>query len=221
MIVRRGFRASKESTKGLLIIGGRAPSRTLFADCSRDVAIVVAADSGLQTALSLGVEPDLVVGDMDSLEKDDLLKRFPTDRLLLFPSDKDETDTEIGVRTLWERGCTEVVIAGGGKGRLDHLLAIALLFEREPSPRRWLTDKEDVRLVEGEAEYTGWEGNTVSLFPLGDEASGLSSDGLKWPLDGLIFQRGHASVSNLVMAHRLRITVRQGKLLLIRLLEAP
>jgi len=207
--------------KGLLIVGGRAPSRALFADCLRDAEIVVAADSGLQTALSLGVEPDLVVGDMDSLEQDDILKRFPADRLFLFPSDKDETDTEIGVRMLWERGCTEVVIAGGGEGRLDHLLAIALLFERDPAPRRWLTHKEDVRLVEGEAEYKGWEGNTVSLFPLGSRASGLSSDGLKWPLDGLSFQRGRASVSNFVVARRLRITVRHGKLLLIRLLEEP
>lgn len=205
--------------KGLLIIGGRGPNREVFADCSNDIAIVVAADSGLQTALGLGVEPDLVVGDMDSLESLDLLERFPAGRKLLFPTDKDETDTEIGLRILWERGCTEVVIVGGGGGRLDHLLAIASLFERDPAPQRWLTEKEDVRLVEGEAEYRGWKGSTVSLFPVGGEASGLSSDGLKWPLDGLVFRRGYPGVSNLVTTQRLRVTVRHGRLLLVRLLE--
>ncbi len=180
--------------------------------------LTAAADAGLSLALELGIEPDLVVGDMDSLADRSLLDRFPPDRVLRFPQDKDETDTEIGLRLLRERGCSDVTIAGGGGGRVDHLLAIAALFDRDDPPRRWVTDTADIRLIEGECEVAGWEGSTVSFFPLGSQASGMRSEGLRWPLDGLCFRRGYAGISNRVTASRMRVWVETGKLLMIRTL---
>jgi thiamine pyrophosphokinase len=178
--------------------------------------LIVAADSGLEPVLAAGLSPALVVGDMDSLTDLSLLDGFPPERVLRFPSDKDETDTEIGLRVLRERGCGEVTIAGGGGGRIDHLLGIAALFEREAPPSRWLTDSEDIRLIEGEAEFVGWEGSTVSVFPLGAVAARMSSRGLQWPLDGLEFRRGYGGISNRVTGPRVVIKVGIGKLLVIR-----
>jgi thiamine pyrophosphokinase len=159
------------------------------------------------------------VGDMDSLPDRSLLAEFPPDRVLLFPPDKDETDTEIGLRILAERGCADVTIAGGGGGRIDHLLAVAALFERERPPRRWVTDREDVRLVDGPVEIAGWEGSTVSLLPVGGEVSGMRSEGLAWPLDGLVFRPGYGGISNRVLSARLRVWPGKGKLLMIRIVR--
>jgi thiamine pyrophosphokinase len=181
--------------------------------------LVVAADSGLELALGAGIEPHLVVGDMDSLSDLSLLDRFPPGRVLRFPRDKDETDTEIGLRVMGERGCADITIAGGGGGRIDHLLGIALLFERERPPRRWLTDREDIRLVEGSAEFEGWEGSTISLFPVGPRAARMSSQGLQWPLEGLEFRRGFAGLSNRASGGKVRVTVGIGKLLVVRLVS--
>lgn len=178
---------------------------------------MAAADAGLENALGVGAEPDLVVGDMDSLSDLALLGRFPADRVMRFPRDKDETDTEIGFRLLGERGCDEITIAGGGGGRIDHLLAVAGLFEREAPPRAWLTDREEIHLVQGAAFFSGWRGSTVSVFPLGEVASELSSRGLRWPLDGLRMRRGWAGISNVATADQVRITVGHGRLLVIRL----
>jgi thiamine pyrophosphokinase len=202
--------------KGLLIIGGAAPDARLLGECRSGVELVAAADMGLETALGAGIEPDFVVGDMDSLRDPGLLARFPSDRLFIYPPDKDETDTEIGVRMLRHRGCTEISIAGGGGGRMDHFFAIAMLFERSAPPRRWLTDREDIWLVEGTQEHRGWLGSTVSVFPLGDHASGLRSEGLKWPLDGLTFRRGYGGVSNVAVGDPVRVSVGKGRLLLMR-----
>lgn len=204
--------------RGLLFIGGAGPDRESLGERREDVSLAVAADAGLLLALELGIEPDLVVGDMDSLADRSLLDRFLPDRVLRFPTDKDETDTEIGLRVLRERGCGEVTIAGGGGGRVDHLLAIAALFERENPPRRWVTDRADIRLVEGECDVEGWEGSTVSFFPLGPQACGMRSQGLQWPLDGLCFRRGYGGISNRVTAGKARVEVRTGKLLMIRIL---
>ena len=203
---------------GLLIIGGKGPRPELVNEYRQRAGMVAAADSGLETALALGFTPDLVVGDMDSLIDVSLLDRFK-DRVRRFPVDKDETDTEIGLRLLQERGCADVVIAGGGGGRLDHLLGIALLFERARPPVRWITDRDDIRLIEGETVLEGMEGATISLFPLGDGAGMLGSDGLKWKLDGLEFKRGYAGISNVATRDKVRIRVGKGRLLMVRSLS--
>jgi thiamine pyrophosphokinase len=201
--------------RGLLFIGGEGPSVEALRACALEADMTVAADSGLDRALAAGISPDLVVGDMDSLSDAALLRGFPPESVLAFPRDKDETDTEIGLRILRERGCGAITLAGGGGGRIDHLLGIALLFERDPPPVRWLTDKEDIRLVDGEAAFSGWKGATVSVFPLGERAADMHSEGLQWPLDGLTFLRGFGGISNRATADRVRITVGSGRLLVI------
>lgn len=204
----------------LLFVGGKGPRRADAAEAIRGAAYCVAADSGLDLAVSLGLVPDLVVGDMDSLSRPSLLEGFPPERVLRFPTDKDETDTEIGLRALRERGYGDVAILGGGGGRLDHLLGVLMLFHRDAPPSLWITDREEIRLIEGECSFEAPAGQTVSLFPWGGPASGMDSMGLRWPLNGLAFQPGHAGISNRVHGGRVRIRVRQGRLLMVRLFGA-
>jgi thiamine pyrophosphokinase len=202
--------------RGLLLIGGEGPGKDALSLVARGMDLIVAADSGLESALAAGLLPDLVVGDMDSLSDVSLLDRLPPSHVLTFPRDKDETDTEIGLRVMKEHGCGDITLAGGGSGRIDHLLGIAALFERAAPPSRWLTDYEDVRLIVREAEFSGWQGCTVSIFPVGKRAARMRSDGLQWPLDGLVFRRGFGGISNRAIAGRVRITVGVGRLLVIR-----
>jgi len=117
-----------DAHRALLVIGGAGPAPGVLAAMAREAQRIVAADSGLDLCLTAGIVPDLVVGDMDSLSDPRLLDAYPPERVLRFPTDKDETDTEIGMRLLRERGYQSISIAGGGGGRLDHLMAIMGLF---------------------------------------------------------------------------------------------
>jgi thiamine pyrophosphokinase len=200
---------------GLLVIGGDGPPPGMLARMAAAAGFIVAADSGLDGCIAAGVVPDLVVGDMDSLSDPSLLAGFTDDRVLVFPRDKDETDTEIGLRLLGERGFGPVTIAGGAGGRMDHLLGVAALFEREVPPVRWVTGSEEVLLVSTEGVFEGWSGSTVSVFPVGQRAAELHSEGLKWPLDGLEFRRGFGGISNVAVADRVLIRVGFGKLLVV------
>jgi thiamine pyrophosphokinase len=204
---------------GLLFIGGEGPVReTIDPLLVRDPRII-AADSGFDLARALGLMPEMLVGDMDSVEDSPELRAFPPERIRRYPPDKDETDTELGLRLFREQGVRRVILVGGGGGSLAHLLGILALFERDGRPESWYTAREQVQAVERELVLEGCRGQSLSLFPLGERARGLSSKGLKWPLDRLSWSRGDAGVSNLCVDDRVEIRVRDGMLLMVRTLR--
>lgn len=201
---------------GMLVVGGEGPERLAFEPYVGKPDLVVAADSGLDTALRLGLKIDLVVGDLDSVSDPSLLTRFSPSQVLRFPTDKDETDTEIGLRVLTERGCDRIVVAGGGGGALDHFLGILMLFDRPTPPDVWVTRDASLVRLTGARTLEVIPGQTLSFFPLGREARVLRSTGLRWPLDGLCLRRGFASLRNQAASGTIELEIGEGGLLMVR-----
>ena len=211
--------APRRLPTGLLLLGSAGPPRAVLAPYLDRIGVVVAADSGFDLARELQLEPDLVVGDLDSVTRRSELARLPAERVRRASRDKALTDAELGLQALTEHGCGCIIVAGGGGGRFDHQLAVLGLFERDRRLRVWLTGTEHIEVVAGRARFRGHRGCTVSLFPLSGGAAGLSSRGLRWPLDGIVLRRGFASVSNVVIADEWQVAVDTGRLLMIRNLE--
>ncbi len=201
--------------RALLVVGGEVPPRAALAPLFPSFRAVCAADSGLEAAHEWGIPPDLIVGDMDSLTRPELLAAYPGARIVRADRAKDETDTEMGLRLLAETGRYEVFLAGGGGGRLDHLLALRALFERSVRPREWWTARERVILADGPVEADLPAGATVSVFPLASGARGMRSFGLRWPLDGLAWGPGDFGVSNEAVGGRVRVVPGEGDLLVV------
>ncbi len=199
----------------LLIVGGEVPPRRALEHKFPNFRCVCAADSGLETAYEWGLRPNLIVGDMDSLTRPELLKAYPEAETVIVDRMKDETDTELGLRLLYEKGYRDILLAGGGGGRLDHLLAIRALFERTVRPREWWTAAERVILVDDFYERTLEAGTIVSVFPLAPGAWGMKSSGLRWPLAGLVWGPGEYGVSNEALGGMMRIEPGIGDLLLV------
>jgi thiamine pyrophosphokinase len=201
--------------RGIGFIGGDGPRPRLGAELAGQADLVAAADSGLVAAEAAGLRPDWIVGDMDSLGDLRVLDSYPVGRVLRYSGDKDDTDTELLLALLWEKGCDEVWLAGGGGGRLDHLLAVQALFEREKSPDRWITAAEDARQVrEGRVLELPASG-LVSVFPLGTGPWEAESRGLRWPLAGLPWRRGFFGISNLAVEGSFAIHATRGRFLVI------
>lgn len=211
--------------RGFAFIGGDGPEKELDLGLRRD-DLIVAADSGLLAVEARGLRADWIVGDMDSLPDLSLLSRYPEERIKTFPAAKDDTDTEIALRLLRELGCDEeVVIVGGGGGRLDHTLAIAALFERDEAPDRWITRLETVSMLDacrrnGIVSIRTKPGSLLSIFPAGSGPWRISSRGLKWPLDGLSWNRGRFGVSNVALSAECELTAAEGRFLAVASLEA-
>lgn len=188
---------------------------------------VVAADGGMFLASRLGIMPDVVVGDLDSYDPtliDGLLASGVEVRRYQHHL-KMETDTELAMLVALESEPETIVLMGGIGGRLDHSLAnILLLTHPQLAPI-------DVRIIEGNQEMSlakpgrwndiaGGSGDTVTLLPLGEEARGVRTEGLHWPLDGetLLLGRGRG-VSNLIDQPSARVWVDEGRLLIVVLHE--
>jgi thiamine pyrophosphokinase len=178
----------------LLVTGGDSPGLSLIKHRLEGCSFICAADSGLDVLISWGLEPDLVVGDMDSISDPAILDRYPG--TLRYPADKDDTDTEIGIHELRARGYERILLIGGGGGRLDHLLAIRALFEKPWGQDEWLTHRERVVRISEATRFVVPVDATVSVFPLSTGAKGMTSTGLRWPLDGLSWGPGEFGVSN-------------------------
>lgn len=201
--------------KALLFIGGKGPGPDKISHLIGSGLFAVAADSGLELALSLGVRPDKVIGDMDSLSDLNLLADYSKDDVMSFPMDKDETDTELGFNFLHDKEYRHIIIIGGGGGRMDHFLGILALFDRKPGPKEWYTDRTYFRLIEDNFSFKGRRGKQVSFFPAGIGECTMHSRGLRWPLDGLRWKKGDIGLSNEMSEDVFSITMKTGRLVMV------
>ena len=202
--------------KALIITGGGCPSSGIIRSLSQGAGLVIAADSGLQPCLSADLDPDYVIGDFDSVETA-LLAGIPEERIMQYPEDKDYTDTELAIDLARKKGADRIVLAGGGAGRLDHLLAVRALFERTEPIHEWHTGAESAFLLPAgeKLKFSSPVGTVVSVFPLSKGAEGMSSEGLKWPLDGLRWDCGDFGVSNKTIAPNAAISSGRNPILVI------
>ena len=204
---------------GIVVTGGKSPEFELVREYLLDADCIIAADSGLETLAAYGLEPDLVIGDMDSIGNEALLQRLPENKIKRFDRDKDCTDTELALNYLENLGYSHRIIIGGGGGRLDHLIAIYSLFSKDNSPKLWITDNEIVQLVEKKVSAEVELNQLISFFPVGNNTCRMKSFGLKWELNELEWIPGDSGISNVALQETIIVDMISGKLVMIRPLE--
>ena len=185
--------------------------------------VIVAADGGAQTIDRFGLRPDLVVGDLDSIDLD-LLERLRSQGVAVekHPADKDASDAELAIDRARDLGADRIVLLGAAGGeRLDHELANVLLLA---DPRYAALD---LRLVRGSStvrslhpggriELDALDGDLVTLLPVGGDARGVRTIGLRWALDGAELALGRSrGLSNEVVATPASVGLDHGTLLVV------
>jgi len=199
----------------LIFTGGKGPEPERIRDIIKTADFIVAADSGWDLAKRLNAEPDIFIGDMDSLEDHAGLKQLPDERKLIYPVDKDFTDTELALKYLDERKYRDIVLVGGGGGRVDHLMAILNLFRRSPRPVQWYTSREHALYIDCDAQIQCEAGQTVSIFDCSAEKTVLSTHGLKWELKSSVINEEFFSISNTAVNEKFSVNIEKGAALVI------
>ncbi len=200
---------------GIVFTGGLGPKREEVEEYLQRAHLIVAADSGILLAEQMEVEPQIILGDMDSLPDRRVLERHKNAEIQVYPTEKDDTDTELALKCLRSRGCTESILIGGGGGRLDHLLGIVSLFYRPDPPSRWFTHGEEIIYIANTLDIQGLKGRVATFMPVSVEECRMTTEGLRWPLDSLCWKPGDIGISNIIISDEARVTMRQGKLIMI------
>jgi thiamine pyrophosphokinase len=184
-------------------------------------ATVVAADGGVERAIALGLDVDVVVGDLDSAPATALrTAELAGARIVRHPVAKDATDLELALDEATGLGARRALVIASGEGRLDHLLASLLLLGSE----RYAGLELDalvgdalVHVVRGDRSLHGAAGELLTLVPLGGPAAGVTTTGLEYHLDGETLDPGSTrGVSNVFLGDEARITLEEGVLLAVR-----
>jgi thiamine pyrophosphokinase len=167
--------------------------------------LVIAVDGGADIAARAGVDPDILIGDMDSVTPATRarLEARGTD-VREVPAEKDQTDTELALEIAAQRGASEVWLAAALGGRVDHAVANLLLvfLARQLGVRLCLVDGlTEAYLVGGPFVLDARVGDLVSLIPLTPVVEGIKTIGLRYPLQDESLVRGTTrGVSNVVVA---------------------
>ena len=203
----------------LLITGGRLDI-TFAGDYCRKHSFdkLIAVDSGLKAVKELGLVPDMVVGDFDSVDPVILeeFKRIPYIIWDVHDPEKNETDTELALRKAAASGCTRVVILGATGGRFDHMLANVFLLYTclQRGMDACIVDRQNkIYLIEEEHHFTKKEqwGKYISFLPLLGEIRGITLEGFKYPLEDYTLKMGSSRcISNELVEETGRIHIREG-----------
>ena len=176
---------------------------------------IIAADKGYDTVLSLGLKPDVTVGDFDSLGT------VPeTENLIKLPVRKDDTDVGHAVEIGFEKGFTDFVVYGAVGGLLDHTFAnVAIAHDIAIRGGRSLFIGDEFSftvLHNAELILPPRKDGRISIFALGGTAYGVQLEGLSYGLkDYTLPCTSHIGVSNAFTGKSSRIAVERGDLLVV------
>lgn len=203
--------------KAFVYAGGRIFPEGI-ADSPATGDLTVAADSGWKNAQALGVTPALLVGDFDSLGEPDVPAET---EILRVPAEKDDTDTQLAVRTAVSRGAKELILIAGMSGRVDHTLSTLALLEElhTRGVRAVLTDgKNRVRYLENDSLLLLREKRFryLSLIAVTEKVRGVTLEGCKYPLkNATLLRRDQYAVSNEIEGNAALIDIRRGAVYVI------
>ena len=173
------------SEVSLILTGGEGPEKPVL----KEYSTIIAADSGYDLAKRLGLDVDLVVGDLDSTAyRDEIIaKGFEP-----CPRDKDESDSELAILKLPTKAYD---LVGGGGGRLDHLFSLIALFEKYWPPRYWFTSSDFIISVDNSLRLNLPLQSDIRFISLGAYATVNCTD-LVWPLEDFQLNQKSLSLSN-------------------------
>ena len=168
----------------VILANGSFPRRKCLLEMLHAAARIVCCDGAASALLRAGLEPDLVIGDLDSLDPA-LKKRFG--KRLIHEAEQETNDLSKAFRACMARGWRSIVILGAGGRREDHLLgniSLLPLFAAAGADVRMETDFGTFLPVLKSASFRLPVGTKVSIFSFHPEMS-VTASGLKYPLDKL------------------------------------
>ena len=207
----------------IIFANGELPDLEKARALLRDDDFVIAADGGTRHALALGLTPQVVIGDLDSISKEERGKIDAAGvEVIKFPADKNETDLELAIDHAMSLHPDQILILAALGGRMDQTLAnIVLLSNLQLAACNIkLTDGvEEIFFCRDQAKVEGRSGDIVSLLPWQGEVRGVFTENLKWHLHHeTLYPDKTRGISNEMTADTASVSIKSGLLLIAHII---
>jgi len=206
--------------KVIIISGGSPPPKALLINEITDDTFLIAADSGANCLYLYNINPNLLVGDFDSI--DEKVMEYFTKyncEIDVYPKEKDFTDTEIALRKALCMSPSEIILLGCTGSRVDHLLGNIGLLKicLEEGVNACIKDGNNaIRLINSSTSLKGNFGDIFSVQSYGDEIVGLTIEGAKYSLNNYNLKIGQGiAISNEFKENKVQIKFKYGTLMII------
>lgn len=180
---------------------------------------VYCIDGGTKAAYRKSIKPVCIIGDLDSSENE-IIDYFSSKKvkIISFPSEKNESDFELGLKIISDNGYKEIVVIGGNGGRIDHTLLnifLAAKYIKKGLNISFITQNEKIEFITGKKEIMNCKGKTVSLIST-EDCEGVTLGGFKYPLkNGNVCFGSTLGLSNIIEEEIATVEIKKGFLIVI------
>lgn len=206
--------------KGLIIASGDIKDLDLLKREIFKHEYIICADGGIKYIYDMNVKIDGIIGDLDSV--DDKFSKFVNENsipIMKFPVEKDETDTELAIKYLSDKGCEYITLMGVMGSRMDHTLANIFLLKKLAEDNikgKILDENNTIVLSEDYMRIERREDYYLSIIPLTTSGVRVSLKGFYYPLRNSFIEYGTTlGISNRVVDELGEIFITEGEALII------
>jgi thiamine pyrophosphokinase len=205
--------------KGCIIIAnGKVPRKTdLIFFMSIGYTTLICADGGANSVYKLGMVPDIIIGDLDSIEPD-VKKYYSTKTKIVKYSRQNDTDVEKCIKYAVKNKYEKCILLGATGDRLDHTicnLGILLKFQKQINISM-MHENSYLQILKGSNVINTIKGETISIYGF-DKKTRIRSSGLKYSLKNISLPFGEReSTSNMAVKNKVEIKITGGNVFLVR-----
>ena len=201
--------------KNALIVNGGL--NTTKRDQLGNYDLIVAVDSGTEQACKLFLKPDLIIGDLDSIDEK-TIKRAKKDevQILKYETNKNETDFELALKHVIDEEIKDITIIGGEYGEIDHLFGVltVIISFQEDQQILWI-HKDQTVLIPNSKKIAIGNNVEFSILPF-TNLKNLNISGAQWNLDNENIEFGKSlTLRNISIDNDIEVSVDDGKFCLI------
>ena len=199
--------------KAVILCDGALSKKTSVKDKVSQSDLFIAADGGAKHARQLSLQPDVIIGDLDSYNPDG-----NETAEVIHDADQETNDLEKALYYAKKQGCTHITVFGATGQRLDHTLknlSVMKQFNNQFDSLVFKDHYSEIRLIRSPFSEQFPVGTSISLFPLSGRVEGITTKGLKYPLKNEFLENGvRDGTSNQTVEKKVEIEFKNGDLLL-------
>lgn len=202
--------------KAFVILNGDLPKSKYYQTPLEEADLVLCADGGANRAIENSIQPDYVIGDLDSIKPKNRSRL--TDIQLIHRPSQYTTDLEKTLQFAVDKKVNEATIIGISGGRFDHQICNLNIVEKFSNRLQIqiIDDSGIGQFIHNEYEFEGKIGQPISLFAF-RKTVGITTQGLKYPLQNSSMEWAiNDGLSNEIVSKPVRISIKEGCLFVFK-----